>query len=94
MQNRSDVRGTGGYLVAALKDQPSYFVTTINQERRRRGLPAVPVSGKPWNELDETEKRNVRHAQTQDRLQDAKDEAKLIELRAELARLKKLVGES
>ena len=88
------IRGTGGYLINALKDQPSYFVTAINQERRRRGLPAVPVSGKPWEQLTDVEKRNVQHGQIQDKLEESRASAKLLELETKLAQLKSELGES
>jgi hypothetical protein len=94
MNHRSDIRGTGSYLVAALKNQSSYWVTEINQERLRRGLTPIPVSGKSWDQLNETEKRNVKAAQVQDRLQDAREEARLLELQQKLARLKSEIGES
>ena len=88
MDNRADIRGSGSYLVNALRNESAYWVTEINKERRRRGLPAVPVTGKSWDELSDVEKRNVREAQTQDRLQAARDDARLFELEQELARLK------
>ena len=91
-EDRSDIRGTGSYLINALKNQPSYFVQSINLERRRRGLPEIPVSGKPWEQLTAAEKRNVQHGVTQDRLEDARQEARLLELQQELARLKAVVG--
>lgn len=88
MLNNRSVRGTGSYLVAALKNVSSFWVTEINQERQRRGLPAVPVTGKAWDQLDESERRNVKEAQLQNRLHAAKEDARLLELQAELSRLK------
>ena len=95
MDNRSEaIRGTGSHMVNALKNESTYWVTEINLERRRRGLPAIPVSGKGWDELSEVQKRNVKAAQTQDRLEDARQEARLFELQQKLAALKAQVGES
>ena len=94
MHSRMDIRGTNSYLAAALKNQSSYWVTEINKERRRRGLSAIPVTGKSWDQLDDTERRNVREARVQDRLQASRDDAELLRLQAELKRLKKEIGES
>lgn len=88
MDSRMDVRGTNSYLAAALKNQSSYWVTEINKERRRRGLSAIPVTGKSWDQLDEAERRNVREAKMQDRLKSARDDKELLRLQAELKRLK------
>ena len=85
---RADVRGTSSYAATALKGQPAYWVEQVNLARRKKGLSAVGISGKPWEQLTETEKRNVKDAQLQDRLQDARDEARLFELQQELKRLK------
>lgn len=93
MNNRNEaIRGTGSHMVNALKNESSYWVTQINLERRRRSLPAIPVSGKSWDELTEVQKRNVKAAQTQDRLEEARQEARLFELQEELKRLKKQVA--
>ena len=95
MDNRSEaIRGTGSHMVNALKNESSYWVTQINLERRRRGLPAIPVSGKGWDELSEVQKRGVKSAQVQDRLQAAKEDAELFALQQKLAALKAQVGES
>ena len=94
MDNRSDVRGTTSYAANALKGQAAYWVEQVNLARRKKGLPAVGISGKPWEQLSEAEKRSVRDAQMQDRLQASRDDAELLRLQAELKRLKKEIGES
>ena len=92
LDNRSDVRGTTSYAANALKGQSTYWVEQVNLARRKKGLPAVGITGRSWEQLTEAEQRNVREAQAQDRLQAAKDDARLLELQKELARLKELVS--
>ena len=88
IDERADIRGTSSYAAAALKGQATYWVEQVNLARRKKGLSAVGVTGRSWDQLSDVEKRNVRAAQTQDRLQAARDDARLFELQQELARLK------
>jgi hypothetical protein len=89
---RADIRGTSSYAAKALKGQGNYWIEQVNLARRQRGLSAVGVTGRSWEQLSEVEKRNIQSAQTQDRLQAARDDQKLLELQAELVRLKAAVA--
>ncbi len=85
---RADIRGTRSYAADALKNQPAYWVQQVNLARRKKGLPAVGVSGRPWEQCTVEERANIKAAQTADRLEDARQEARLFELQQELKRLK------
>ena len=89
---RSDIRGTSSYAANALKGQANYWVEQVNLARRKKGLSAVGITGRSWEQLSDSEKRNIQNAQTQDRLEDARQEARLFELQQELARLKAVVA--
>lgn len=89
---RADIRGTSSYAAQALKGQPQYFIDSVNAARRQKGLPSVGVTGKAWEQCTEAEKRNIKAAQTADRLEEARQEARLFELQQELARLKAVVA--
>lgn len=92
MDNRSDVRGTHSYAASALKNQPQFWIDEINSARRAKGLSPVNVRGRTGDELSDSEKRNIQHAQTEKRLQAARDDARLVELERELARLRASVA--
>ena len=91
-EGRSDIRGTHSYAATALKGQSQFWIDQVNLARRRKGLSAVGITGRGWNELSDAEKRNIKNAQTQDRLEDARQEARLFELQQKLAALKAELG--
>ena len=88
MDNRSDIRGTSSYAAQALKGQAQFWIDEINKSRRQKNLSPINIRGRDWDQLDDSEKRNIQHAQTEKRLQAARDDARLAELERELARLK------
>ena len=88
MENRADIRGTSSYAAQALKNQPQFFIDSVNQARLKKGLSVVNVRGRDWDECTPEERANIKAAQTADRIHKAKEDRRLAELEAELRRLK------